>query len=868
MNDPLAQFNLVSNTYVPNVFPTHTAQYRLAIIGEAPGADEETHGIPFVGASGRLLNSILSSVGVARDSIYIGNVCGYRPPGNDLSTFGWQHPKVQSGLTTLKNDLATFKPNCILCLGNSPMRAISGKDYGVKDSGYSIGEYRGSILFNGEYKYIGAYHPAYVLRSYRDWPLLRWDTKRAADEALSSSLSLPIHSFELDLSPSEIIARLDTWPSGKVASLDIEGTIDHWICLSVVDRPNHGFIIAFSKYAEYEQAQVYQAVSQFLYRLDVPKVLQNALYEGFVLGYRFNMRVRNIVDDTMLKQWEIYPELEKGLDVQASIWTRQPQWKYLIAYSTKEQKKRAAAGVDAATELRNKYHACCIDSSVTLECSLAQDGILRDAPRNHYQFNVGLLRPLLYMEIRGISYDTVGAATELGQVEAALNECGARLTLRAGLDLRGKGGSLSDKKLPALLYDKLAYPVQKKGRGPDARRTTDVEALLNLSYKYPNDPILADILLHRKMESLRETLAITTDSDGRVRCAYNPVGTDTGRLTCYTSPTGSGANLQTVTKKLRKLYRADPGFHLFQCDLSGADGWTVAAHCARHGDSTMWDDYIFGLKPALIIVLLYQGKITNSTSRDEILALSSQYKQWEREHESESWLYFGCKRIQHATNYGVQPKTGVSQIMKDSYKLTGKPVYLPIPTFVELQNLYLIRYRGLYAWHEWARSQVFEGKNLTSASGHTRTFFGRHRSWDARRKCVSADHDTWKEFLADEPQENTTYATNLALCKLWSDPNNRHSLSNGRSDMVSGMQSMDVRRDHKSRRLIIEPLHQVHDALIGQFPIEHTAWTVSTIRTYFQNELEIAGRKVIIPFEGAYGPSWGELGSKYGGGDI
>lgn len=68
--------------------------------------------------------------------------------------------------------------------------------------------------------------------------------------------------------------------------------------------------------------------------------------------------------------------------------------------------------------------------------------------------------------------------------------------------------------------------------------------------------------------------------------------------------------------------------------------------------------------------------------------------------------------------------------------------------------------------------------------------------------------------------------------------------------------------------LIIEPLHQVHDALIGQFPKEHTAWAVDKIRSYFSNTLHIANSEVLIPFEGQYGPSWGELGSKYGGGDI
>ncbi len=144
-----------------------------------------------------------------------------------------------------------------------------------------------------------------------------------------------------------------------------------------------------------------------------------------------------------------------------------------------------------------------------------------------------------------------------------------------------------------------------------------------------------------------------------------------------------------------------------------------------------------------------------------------------------------------------------------------------------------------------------DGRDLTSASGHTRKFFGRRKSWDKRARAVVADHDTWKEYLADEPQENTTYATNLALSKLWHDPENR----------ISTVQP-------NTTHLRIQPLHQVHDALIGQFRIEDTDWAKEKIKGYFANTLTVANTQLIIPFEGAYGPSWGELGEAYGGGTI
>ena len=190
-------------------------------------------------------------------------------------------------------------------------------------------------------------------------------------------------------------------------------------------------------------------------------------------------------------------------------------------------------------------------------------------------------------------------------------------------------------------------------------------------------------------------------------------------------------------------------------------------------------------------------------------------------------------------------------------------------TFEELQRFYFVRYPGLYQWHNACRNAVFDGKDLTSASGHTRKFFGKRKSWNARAHALEADHDTWKEYLADEPQENTTYATNLALSKLWSDPENRISgVRNLPNVLQVGLFPYSSDRINQNCALRIEPLHQVHDALIGQFKITDTLWACAKLRTYFTNPLTIANTILTIPFEGAYGPSWGELGEKYGGGTI
>ena len=94
--------------------------------------------------------------------------------------------------------------------------------------------------------------------------------------------------------------------------------------------------------------------------------------------------------------------------------------------------------------------------------------------------------------------------------------------------------------------------------------------------------------------------------------------------------------------------------------------------------------------------------------------------------------------------------------------------------------------------------------------------------------------------MAFEPQANTTYATNLAMYRLWTDSSNRVNNNN-------------------NTHLRIEPLHQVHDALCGQFKKDDTVWASGKIKSYFDNTLVIAGIPIVIPYEGGYGPSWGNL---------
>ena len=84
---------------VPNKFPLLDGYpNRIAIVGEAPGKDEEIQGQPFVGMSGKLLTNILNRVGLVREGLFIGNICQYRPPNNKVEYWYKYGTTLQEGL--------------------------------------------------------------------------------------------------------------------------------------------------------------------------------------------------------------------------------------------------------------------------------------------------------------------------------------------------------------------------------------------------------------------------------------------------------------------------------------------------------------------------------------------------------------------------------------------------------------------------------------------------------------------------------------------------------------------------------------------------------------------------------------------------
>ena len=137
------------------VFGVGNRNAQWMVIGEAPGADEDRQGEPFVGRAGQLLNSMLKAIGLKREQVFIANILKSRPPNN-------RDPKpeeVQACIPYLFRQIELVNPKLILCVGRIAAQTLLETDT-------PIGKLRGQLhRIAGNRPMVVTYHPAYLLRS-------------------------------------------------------------------------------------------------------------------------------------------------------------------------------------------------------------------------------------------------------------------------------------------------------------------------------------------------------------------------------------------------------------------------------------------------------------------------------------------------------------------------------------------------------------------------------------------------------------------------------------------------------------------------------------------------------------------------------
>lgn len=199
MTLPFAELRAPPLPFVDDQPATRDAGPRLALIGEAPGADEARLGRPFVGRAGQLLDEALAAAGIERAGCLVGNAFRFRPPDNKVGHFfasrgrarkegleideAWGPFNAQYVLAEfagevahLRDTLQAFRPAAVVALGGTPLWALTGLSGITRERGRAL-ENR---LVPGV-PVVATWHPSFVLRGNRtEFPALVADLRLAA----------------------------------------------------------------------------------------------------------------------------------------------------------------------------------------------------------------------------------------------------------------------------------------------------------------------------------------------------------------------------------------------------------------------------------------------------------------------------------------------------------------------------------------------------------------------------------------------------------------------------------------------------------------------------------------------------------------
>lgn len=585
------------NNYVPPFGP-NTA--KIVLLGEAPGEKEVVERRPFVGGSGMLLRNLLGKVGINSAACYMTNVVKYRPPRNNFDTLYLDGKKrqmptdflIRSREETI-DEIKRIKPNVTVALGAEALRCLTGYS--------SIGNWRGSILESKAGKCVPAYHPAYILRSYEDYPILQLDLTRVREESSSPSINIPKPRFIVNPRFDQVIEYLRR-PRTRIA-VDIETTGSLTRCIGFCDNPMEAISIplmsqpggyvpgstklfltpastptAQSHWSEAQEYEILSRINDVMTNPKIGKILQNAPFDMDRMARELGIFTVNLEMDTMVAWHTLYPDLPKGLDFLCSVLTRFPYY----------------SGYDPSSDYSTWIYNCwdCVVTYISADKIRKElDHEVPKQTRIYYNFiKKPAVETYLYEEQRGILVDQRLKDERTQQVSKVRDELGGKIRqMSNGMVMNPS----SDHQIKMYLYDYLKLNIQFNHK--TGAPSVDKFAREKLANRYAKEhgPFFALLNEYSTLDTLLTGfLNKSLDLDGRMRTHYSVAGTVSDRLS------SSGKNVTTwvatalqnlprgtdekeiYSYRFREMFIADPDWYLMKCDLSQAE-FRIVAWLAR-----------------------------------------------------------------------------------------------------------------------------------------------------------------------------------------------------------------------------------------------------------------------------------------------
>ena len=159
------------------VFSDGNPKSKIMLIGEAPGANEDEEGLPFVGRAGILLDKMLASINLDRKKVYISNIINYRPPDNRRPT----DEEIKRYLPFIKKHIEIINPKILVLLGSTAMNALIGNEVVISKM---RGKWIERKFGNCKTSVIITFHPAFLMRQPAQKKMAWIDLKMIRDKII------------------------------------------------------------------------------------------------------------------------------------------------------------------------------------------------------------------------------------------------------------------------------------------------------------------------------------------------------------------------------------------------------------------------------------------------------------------------------------------------------------------------------------------------------------------------------------------------------------------------------------------------------------------------------------------------------------
>lgn len=566
----LSQMKAKARTFVP---PEGLPLADILVCGEQPGQQEVMMRRPFYGPAGKLLKACMIHAGIPTASCYFTNVLkdydkeleGYlTAPKTRRASPQWLD-RGQEYVELLHEEVQAFPGNLIIAVGNVALAALTGR--------WGILKWRGSLLkciCDPSKWVVPIIHPSMVLRGSSEYRhLIVADLKKAIEYRarkykLVGRKVLTRPTFDEATQFLEACYRKGM--AGNPITFDIEIKHLELNCISFAWEPTLAISIPFmDERGDYfnppQEVHIMKLIARILSNPQIRKLGQNLIFDTHFLLRKYGIRSVNL-DDSMIAQHTLFPQLPKGLDMITSLWTDQPYYK--------DEGKEWFKGGGSYQTLW-VYNG--LDSSTVAEAfpKIMADLVTMDNVAA-YERQLSIVQPCCYMMERGIKVDLPGLVAERKKMEADAQA--KRLELNAivpGLNPQ------SPKQLQDYFYGKLKIAPMKNKQH---KVSVDADALKRIARREgePGYKEARLILAIKKQEKLASTYMadMKFDEDSRIRCSYQPCGTTYSRLSSAKSIFGTGMNMQNWPHSMLKHLRPDDGYVAYTMDLSQAENRIVA----------------------------------------------------------------------------------------------------------------------------------------------------------------------------------------------------------------------------------------------------------------------------------------------------